>query len=437
MHDSALEMIDDSLERINRLYEERSCWQRAKLMVSGLFAPRSTKAYKEARIEAQRFSAVIAAFLVPVFSVLCLAALTHGEANDDILSVEVEVIEEQPPEQELEQLTADSEPPPFEADATASAIQGVAMPVSQSMPAAEAVLAVASPVSLSVPVGLVRKSITIPGLGRTGLGSAFGSTNQIKGDLVGGLYDFKRDAKGNPRTPNYWEDLRRMVTGKLSDRAVRDFYKVPKNIYLSHLFVPYTKAETGPEAFGVGGLMEPKAWVAHYCGIIQPPSSGSYRFVGDFDDVLIVMIDGRIVLEVTWDTPGSVGGITGWKPTDYVDKHRCFTSRSLVYGDWVELKNTETRRIDVLVGERPGGMIGGVLLVEKQGANYEKESNGRPILPVLAVSLLSPQERDRLANHNGFAFDKKVLMMGVSGDGSARANALREDKDIQVFTGDL
>ena len=56
---------------------------------------------------------------------------------------------------------------------------------------------------------------------------------------------------------------------------------------------------------------------------------------------------------------------------------------------------------------------------------------------MLTVSLLSPLERDRIFNYKGFAVDRKVLMMGVSGDGSARANALREDKDIQVFTGDL
>lgn len=438
MQDSAIETINQSLERINRLYDERSCWQRARLMVSGLCAPRASRAYKEARIEAQRCLAVAAAFAVPLFFALCVVVMTSDGVRDDLLAIQVEVMEEHAPEQELEPVQTESEPMAVETDSMSASFGAIDFSsAQQSAPAPDGIMQTPPHASLPLQTGLIRKSVYIPGLGRAGVGSAFGSTNQIKGDLVGSLYDFKRDAKGNPRTLNYWEDLRRMVSGKLSDRAVRDFYRVPKSIYLSHLFVPYTNAEIGPEAFGVGGLMEPKAWVAHYRGVIQPPSSGSYRFAGDFDDVLIVMIDGRVVLEVTWDTPGSVGGITGWKPTDYVDAHRCFTSRSFVYGDWVELRNTESRRIDVLVGERPGGMIGGVLLVQKKDATYEMESNGRPILPVFAVSLLSPQERDRIFTYKGMSFDKKVLMMGVSGDASARASGLLEDEDIKVFTGGL
>ena len=438
MHDTAIETISQSLERINRLWDERSFWQRVKLMVTGLCAPRTSRAYKEARIEAQRCSAVAAAFAVPLFFAFCVVVMTSDGVRDDLLAIQVEFMEERAPEQELEMVQTESEPMAVETDSMSASLGAIDFPSGQqSAQAADGVMPASSPVSFPLQTGLMRKSVYIPGLGRAGAGSAFGSTNQIKGGLVGSLYDFKRDAKGSPRTPNYWEDLRRMVNGKLSDRAVRDFYRVPKSIYLSHLFVPYANAEIGPEAFGVGGLMEPKAWVAHYRGTIQPPSSGSYRFVGDFDDALIVMIDGRVVLEVTWDTPGSVGGITGWKPTEHVDAHRCFTSRSFVYGDWVELRNTESRRIDILVGERPGGMIGGVLLVQKKDAPYELEPNGRPILPVFAVSLLSPQERDRIFTYKGLAFDKKVLMMGVAGDGAARENGLIEDEDIKVFASGL
>jgi len=120
-----------------------------------------------------------------------------------------------------------------------------------------------------------------------------------------------------------------------------------------------------------------------------------------------------------------------------VNAHRCFTSRYLIYGDWVELRSIETHRIDILVGERPGGMIGGVLLVQREGASYETEPNGRPVLPIFAVSLLSPQERERIVHFKSMAFAKTVPMMGLVGDTKTRADALRQDDDIKVYTGNL
>jgi hypothetical protein len=404
-------------------------------MATGLSAPRFTRLYKEAWIEVQRLSAYASAVLVPLLFVMSLILFTQGDDDKTDAIIQVEFMDENIPLELTQPAPVDEQLPSESMDVGVSSIS---FPVQSAVQDVGDVAPTPSPAMLSQQAGLVRTGIIIPGLGRAGAaGPGFGSTNGIKGDLTGVLYDLKRDGKGDARVPNYWEDVRRMVGGRLSERAVRDFYRVPKSVYLSHLFVPYTQAETGPASFGVGGLMEPKAWVAHYRGLIQPPGNGSYRFVGDFDDLLIVMIDGRVVLEVTWDNPGNVGGVTGWKPKENVGPHRCFTSRNFVYGDWVELRNTETRRIDILVGERPGGMIGGVLLVQREGATYEKEANGRPVLPVFAVSLLSPQERERIANFKGLAFDRNIVMMGVTGDGASRKTALVDENDIPVLSGNL
>jgi hypothetical protein len=87
----------------------------------------------------------------------------------------------------------------------------------------------------------------------------------------------------------------------------------------------------------------------------------------------------------------------------------------LVYGDWVKLREGELIDIDLAIGERPGGRVGFVLMVEEQGVDYRKAADGRPILPLFTTAPLSSEEKDRVVREFGsweFEWDR-VPVFGV------------------------
>ena len=45
--------------------------------------------------------------------------------------------------------------------------------------------------------------------------------------------------------------------------------------------------------------------------------------------------------------------------------------------------------LELFVGERPGGMVGGVLLIEQEGVDYAQAADGTTVLPVFAVRPLA------------------------------------------------
>ena len=267
-----------------------------------------------------------------------------------------------------------------------------------------------SPLELMMPAGsglMLDNSVSSLQLQRSAK-TAFGFDKNIKGDLVGTMYDFKRDASKRPRGADYYADLRRVVGERFSKKVMKDFYRVPKQLFLTHLFLPYVKAETGPEAFGAGGLMEPTKWIIHYTGQIQTLLAGRFRFVGEFDDIVIVFVDGKVVLEAGWGDH-----VAEWRPTDNVGKHLCYTTHPLVYGDWVDLQALQPHRIDIVVGENPGGWVGGLLMLQEEGREYASDAKGRPVLPIFTVQPLTPEDLKIMRSVSGWRFDEHTPIMGV------------------------
>lgn len=241
------------------------------------------------------------------------------------------------------------------------------------------------------------------GAGGGGSGGSFGYGRALSGDLVGTMYDLKRDARGEPRTPSYVEDVRKVLAGHLSSGAFGDFFRVTNQLYMSHLFVPSMPAEHGPAAFAAGDVVKPQNWLVHYRGSIRPPRGGTFRFVGMFDDLLMVLVDGKVVMEFLW-----TGDPTPWQPKEFVDQHPCFAGRPLVYGDWLTFDPNESHRIDILVGEHPGGLVGGVLMVQEKNHTYQVTPEGRPVLPVFTVQRPTVEERVRLVRFEKWAFDPEM-----------------------------
>ena len=362
-----------------------------------------------------------------VVVILLLRLMVSPPPSDASRQIEV-TMEDPEPLQELDRTQDLNEAPPEDDPTELVAPDWAEVKVEEAVvetpsAAADEVLSIES--RLIMPM-LVDNSVSTRQLQR-GKGTQFGYGDKLKGDLVGTMYDLKRDRKGSARVCDYAQDLQHMLEGRLAPEAFRDFYAVPKPLYLAHLLVPKAEAESGPAAFGVGELMESRNWVVHYTGQMQTTRAGRYRFVGMFDDLLMVLVDGQIVHEFLW-----TGDPSPWEPKDHVGKHPCFAGQPLVYGDWFELNSMQKRRVDVLVGEHPGGRVGGVLLIQREGEEYAMEPNGRPILPIFALQPLTPDDEAMLASFAEMKFAPQVPVMGARSEW--KAPAARSAKDEIAIT---
>ncbi len=245
------------------------------------------------------------------------------------------------------------------------------------------------------------------GFGDTGWGgtggssSGFGSSETLSSALHGKFYDFKQTPAGKPnrdyptdqaaisRGDRYVEYVEKIQRAHFSDASFSEFYKAPKELSLTNLAIPNAPASEGPEYFDVQNKVEPSGWVAHYLGVILIPEDGEYRFVGFADDYMAVMLSSKTRLVASWpDIQDRVRG--SWKSTEPRGKWNSpIAGQSLICGDWLKLEGGDQMEMDLAVGERPGGKVGFVLMVQKNGMDYKKTAAGRPILPLFTTAPFS------------------------------------------------
>lgn len=233
--------------------------------------------------------------------------------------------------------------------------------------------------------------------GSGGGATLFGSTGS--GSLKGYLYDFKRDSKGRPRRitgmenvvqgyKDYMPFLHKLIQTNFSTDALNDHMRIGKPLSYTYLAIPPQNAEIGPEAFGAKGEMEPSGWLAVYRGKVRTKGV-EIRLIGRFDDVLLVMHNGKVVLDGTLVIPGAPTA-TNLKSPGEIKNHPLFKGRQGGrIGPWFKLQGGD--ELIIAVGEIPGGGLGGGLFCQEKGVKY-KQGNLSPFV----IGKLSDEDRTRL-----------------------------------------
>jgi len=119
------------------------------------------------------------------------------------------------------------------------------------------------------------------------------------GALVGKFYDLKQLKNGTPSKldeKNYPGELGKFLNG-WNEATFANYFAGPNQLYTTQVFIPKMSANQAPVEFGLGGRVQPKMWVVHYKGTVIPTESGTFRFVGMADDVLVVRFAGKVVLD--------------------------------------------------------------------------------------------------------------------------------------------
>jgi serine/threonine protein kinase len=166
------------------------------------------------------------------------------------------------------------------------------------------------------------------------------------------------------------------------------YYRASTTLYAPQIFTPKFPAELAPQAFGVQREVKPMLWVALYRGMVSPPETGSYHFVGAGDDVLIVRFNGQNVLdrcfEMQEEKVRPVAEVTANYKYDWIGPERFAEPipNGFARGPTVSVTAGQYYPIEILIGEQPGGESGFALLMEKEGVQYQKDDKGNPILPV-------------------------------------------------------
>ena len=220
---------------------------------------------------------------------------------------------------------------------------------------------------------------------RAGEGSVFGRTDNSEAGLIGILYDLKQTQKRQPTgvKAEYSGILNEFLSKDWSESVLNRYFRATRPLYATQIFMPLMDAGRAPKAFDMEKVIKPSAWVVVYKGQVSPPEDGVYRFVAYADDVIAVALNGKTVL--VGGRADTVNHLKGWKPTD-TGARLAAANGQLTYGDWMTLKKDEPVDLDVLVGERPGGLFCAFLLYEKQGAEYPKGEKGEPKYPIFQLA---------------------------------------------------
>jgi hypothetical protein len=223
----------------------------------------------------------------------------------------------------------------------------------------------------------------VPGGKGRGTVTLFGSSEAVGGELVGTLYDLKQTPKKERTTvsaSNYAQEIKKIIDAGFDPRVFRNYFSTPNPLYLTQLYIPTMRANEAPKAFGVEKEMAPSLWVIHYTGSVLSPVTGRLRFAGYADDVLVVAVNGRVVLN---GSRPDTEGIASWKPSEPGFR---IANGTGYYGDWIPVSVGQSIRLDILLGERPGGDFNGFLFIQEQGKTYAKDDSGRLILPLFRAS---------------------------------------------------
>lgn len=235
----------------------------------------------------------------------------------------------------------------------------------------------------------------------------FGFQESVGGELTGTMYDLKLKADGKKPTGMDWkkfeEAMRKIVMNRMRTNVLSEYFAVPTKFYSTMVFIPCDKAYKAPEAFGVKNVVKPNFFFIHYRGPFAAPADGKYRFVGLGDESIIVLVDGTVRLEGNWNPGIAYTGknyLQGASVLDFfpVIKKADENNARLREGDWVLMKEGETRTLDILlveqgdVGSDTGGNFGFVLLVEKEGETYPEVKKGRNTRKKLPLFMLEPPD---------------------------------------------
>jgi len=221
-----------------------------------------------------------------------------------------------------------------------------------------------------------------------------GGGQSIGNDFAGTFYDLKRDRHGQSNgmmePGKFISEMTRFVESGWKPSKLAKYYRSSRKLYATTIAIPPVPATIGPESFGEPGSGA-TCFAVHYKGQLVYKNDITFRFWGMGDDMLIVRVDGKIVLNAPyplWDDQYYTGKITPlWRTSSSKSLTHWLGVHVSTVGDWITLKAGEPLDMEVLIGEVCGGVFQAMLVVEVEGEEYERNpARGGPVLPIFKTA---------------------------------------------------
>jgi hypothetical protein len=224
------------------------------------------------------------------------------------------------------------------------------------------------------------------------------SSASVGNDFVGTFYTLEMDRRGRKTGMSdvkYCREIRKFLENDWSPRTFAPYYRAPQKLYATQIMIPPISSDLGPSQFGMGGKdFDPIHWVVHYEGRIAHRTGGKFRFRGLGDDVMVVRVNGKEVLNACWDWQREE--ISDWIPSSEEDRQYFMGHGVSAVGDWFELSSETPVDMEILIGEDPGGIYAAMLVVEEWDEEYSKNRDGGPILPVFKTAEMPEQIKEQI-----------------------------------------
>ncbi len=357
----------------------------------------------------QKQSSVIASFFVSV-GVLALMGLILGTLAVFIPDEEADVI--------ISYQANLPEPDSLEPQVNEQIQRSVPSPSSSASSVADVIASISSD-AVSVPVPVESTSVESVEFGEIDdFGDAmsfesdeapdmtfFGTTGG--GGMKGYLYDFKQNSKSKEsklgkyymadrniqtRIPVYQKAVKSAVDKNFHDKALEGYFKHSTSLSMNYLVIDKDNATVGPKAFGAEGVIAPAGWLVKYEGVLKRSRPRKMRFMGLFDDTMMVFINDKLVLDASWQE-GYSGEFNKYELNRDIPQ---IFRKPFRMSEYLQLNAGD--KITIVLGEGPGGHLEGGLFVEEEGVvnpGVAKDGNYLPI--PFCTMLLTERDKELLA----------------------------------------
>jgi len=239
------------------------------------------------------------------------------------------------------------------------------------------VITTTAPTSVSIPDTNEMTSIESPDFGSSddfGMGFGFDAQGEAQGimtafgrvssgGMTGYLFDMKKNRKEEP-VVNFNSALVHVRGENYQQRSFKDYYRAEVNLSFSYLVLDNTSADLGPKSFQAEDEIEPSRWFAVYEGVLSSDHDKEVRFLGRFDDTILVFLNEEVVFDGSWGGQYSKIYQECSSRGEQSSLPRVI-GRTTCIGDYVQLNAGDELRI--VVAEIPGGRMGGGLFIEEKG----------------------------------------------------------------------
>ena len=173
---------------------------------------------------------------------------------------------------------------------------------------------------------------------------------------------------------------------------------------------------------------ESGGWLSWYHGEVLPPVAGRYRFWGYADNHLLVAVDGKPVFEGSrHDSSFKNLGIAR---TDNPALPCLIASAGFACSDWIDV-TTDPVQIDILFGEVGGRLTSGLLLIEREGEQYEETFWGQPKWPLFLTEAPQDSELPELNNLLQHLEEKTMGSFSIANDAIWKVNTSTPSSTIE------